>query len=88
MVLLWLLKLIARYVRHAIVCSLPSLVVHQAMNAYMTGNRISKPTATPEITNCGRRNPVELESIPFSVSGDGKDIRKKVIAHMVILRKK
>ena len=66
--------------------------MHAAMTAHvtthMTGIRNSKPTATPEITNCGRRNPVELESIPYSVSGDGKDIRKKVIAHMVILCKK
>ena len=68
-------------------CLFSTIMVQQAMNAYMTGSRNSEPKATPEITNCGRRNPVELESIPYSVSGDGKDIRKKVIAHMVILRK-
>ena len=62
-------------------------MMHQAMNTPMTGNRNGEPKAIPEITNSGRRNPVELESIPYSVSGDGKDIGKKVIAHMVILRK-
>ena len=61
-------------------------MMHQATQ-YMTANRNIEPKATPEIANSVRHNPVELESIPYSVSGDGKDIRKKVIAHMVILHK-
>ena len=41
--------------------------MHQGMNTH-AANRNSEPKATPEIINCGRRNPVELESIPCSVN--------------------